>query len=127
MKIPAILSELETLGYQFQVAGDKLKCRGERPPPAEIWQALRERKAEAIRILKERETARLAFDEMTGYLAGLSKVERQAYDEWFETMIGEPFRMSRDEAHRKTRELLDGAIKFLETNPHLRADPEREP
>ncbi|MBI5427670.1 MAG: hypothetical protein HZA02_05235 [Nitrospinae bacterium] len=63
------------------------------------------------------------FPDRDMYLSGMTKIERQAYDEWFETMLGEPFRMKPEEAHRKTRELLEASRKFLEANPHLKADP----
>ncbi|MBI5428302.1 MAG: hypothetical protein HZA02_08515 [Nitrospinae bacterium] len=73
--------------------------------------ALKEHKQEIIQAL---------------YLSGLTKIERQAYDEWFATMVGEPFGMTPEEAHRKTRELLEASRKFLEANPHLKADPCRQ-
>ena len=106
MNVVTILDDLKSRGFIFRIDGENIRCRPTKEPlTAEILKTLKEHKPEIIDVLYQKKQIH-ALDQ-------LPETEREAYQGWYDVMVGPNHKMSPEQAHQKAWALLQKSSAVL--------------
>jgi len=115
MNTNELLQELESGGFEIRADGTEIRIRGPEQLDADLIETLRERKQE---IIKQLTAAKSNTDggDVASYppmLDNLTETERQAYQGWYDVMVGDKFNMSPERADAEAMALLLKTSRIL--------------